>query len=502
MAYTKKTWTKPQPVERTPFKPSYPASVEQEAIFDAIKNNSENLHLDAAPGSGKSTTIKWAMTLNKERNAAYLAFSKAIVTEIESQCPMDCTVATCHSFGYKALSQKFGRLFVFNDKVRNIIQDNYPKFNPSNFTGNEKGPAFARLKSTNDLIEKLRVNMADENDESEIDRISAQYNIDIDMMSDVKAMIPQIFKMIEETPQKIDFTDMIALPIRLGLKIPQFKMMYVDEAQDLNNLMMEYVFRMTGERVMTVSDKNQSIFGFSGADPKSTERLIEKFGSLELPLSTCYRCPKSIVALAATLYDKIKPFDKNPEGVVEYREDIDYEMKDGSMILSRRNASLIKPCFELLKKGRKAIIKGKDIGAGIIKLIEQLKASDIFNLVDKVEEYRNSRIEKLMSYKEMKANSVELINDQCDCIVEIASNCSSLSELKDRIGMIFDEKTVGITLSSIHRSKGLEAPHVTIWDYSRIRLSNDRMSESDHCQEKNLQYVALTRAMESLHLVK
>ncbi len=498
----KKTWTKPAPVERVPFKPTYAPSEEQEGIFKAIDSNNEHLHCEASPGSGKSTTIKWTMTLNKVRNAAYLAFSKAIVTEIEPQCPIDCVVKTAHSFGYSSLAGKYGKLFVYNDKVRKILNETYPYLNPDNFHGEKKGPAFALLSSTIDLIEKTRVNLIDEKNPEEIIRIADKYNIDLGEDTErIMSIIPDVYRMIEEKPQSIDFTDMMWLPIRLGLKIPQFDMLYVDERQDLNPLMIEYVFRMTRGRIMTVGDQCQSIFGFSGADTQSTAKLVGRFPGLELPLNTCYRCGTDIVEYAATIYDKIKPFERNHKGEVERREKLDWEMKDGSMILSRRNANLIKPCFELLKKGRKAIIKGRDIGAGLIKLIDQQKATDVMDLVDKIDIYRLNRIDKLMSHKEKMISAIEATNDQCDCIKAIAENCSSVAEVKDRIGMIFSEDTKGVVLSSIHRSKGLEAPHVSIIDYSRVRINNDKMSADDHIQEKNLEFVAVTRAINKLHLI-
>lgn len=495
-------YVKKPPVIRTPFKPAYPPSEEQQAIFDKIPEK-ENLHIEAAPGSGKSTTLKWVMALNKTPNSAILAFGKEIATEIEPQCPTYVDVGTCHSFGRKAIASKYGNfLMLKNDKVKYIIQDNYSRYNPDNFQAAEKGKANSRLYDLVGLIDKMRVNLADEANRDEVLRISDQYNIDIENIDEVCTMLPDIFNKICENPKVIDFTDMLWLPIRLGLEVPKYQMMYLDERQDLNSLMIEYVNRMTTNRIMTVGDSAQSIFGFAGADIHSTERLIGRFPGFELPLATCYRCGTDIVELAAGIYDKIKPFHKNERGLVEHVDKIDYDMADGSMILSRRNASLVRPCFELLKKGRKAIIKGRNIGQGMIRLIDQMKGNDVFDLVDKLTEHRMSRIKALMNRKEPQLSIIENLNDQIDCIIEIISTCSTIDEVKTKITMLFSEETKGITLSSIHRSKGLEADHVTIVDYSRIRLSNDKMSYEEHIQEKNLHFVAVTRAKKRLSLVR
>lgn len=501
MAYKKKTYVKPEPTKRIPFIPEYPPSSEQSVILEAMRSGDDNLHVEASPGSGKSTTLKWAMTKDKSKRAAMLAFSKAIVTEIEPGCAPHVEVRTAHSFGYAALAGRFGRLFVSDRKVQKIFKELYPLRDPDNLNGEKKGEAFSFMLDFIKLIDLMRANLADENNINDIARISMQYNLQFPDFGFVGEALPKMYEKMIESPNVVDFTDMMWLPIRLGLSIPEYEMVYVDERQDLNSLMIEYIFRMATGRIMTVGDKNQSIFGFGGADTKSTERLISKFGGVELPLNVCYRCGTDIVELARTVYDKILPYEKNHKGTVERREELDWDMEDGSMILSRRNALLIKPCFAFLKRGRKAIIKGKDIGAGLVRLVDSMKAKTITGLLDKIEASKTKRIDALMKIKDVKQAMIERIEDECMCITEIAMGCQTVDEVKSKIDMIFDENTKGIVLSSIHRSKGLEANHVTIIDYNRVRICNERMTPEDHIQEKNLQFVAITRAKKILHLI-
>lgn len=501
MAYTKKAWVKPEATARTPFAPKFPASVEQEAIFDVIRNSDSNVHCEASPGSGKSTTIKWAMTLEKRKKSAMLAFSKAIITEIEPDCPPWLDVKTAHSFGYGSLAKKFGRLFVSKNKVMSIYQEMFPNLNPDNASNTkDKMARMSAMYDTIKIIDLLRATLTDETDIIAVQSLANQFNIDLSIEDVMPLLRPMFVEMLNKN-NVIDFTDMMWMPIRLDLEIPQYDMMYVDERQDLNNLMMTYVQRMTKERIMTVGDQNQSIFGFSGADTQATERLVNMFPGQCSPLNVCYRCATDIVELAKTIYDKIEPFSKNPRGEVSNRDEIDYDMPDNSMILSRRNANLIKPCFEMLKLGRKAIIKGKDIGEGLVKLINQLKATSVFDLDDKLDSHLSNRIEKLLKESKPRASAIEQVTDQVECIKIITKECGSVNEVLDRINLIFDEKKTGIVCSSIHRSKGLEAEHVSIVDYNRIRLNTDKMTDDDHIQEKNLHFVAVTRAIKSLHLI-
>jgi len=497
---TKQKYTKKEVVQRIPFRPSYPPSAEQEVIFEQVATTKDNLHIEASPGSGKSTTLVWTMTMDKTPRSAMVAFGKDIVLDIEPKCAPHVVVGTCHSFGRQAVATEFGNyLFLSQDKVRNIICKEYPALNPFEAKDNEKGKAFSRMNHFTNLVNMLRVNLTDETDTEAVMNIANQYNIEAD--DEMIPLLPNIFNKMIENPKVIDFTDMIWLPIRMDLNIKRFDMVYTDERQDFNTMMIEFVKRMSGGRIITVGDQNQSIMGWAGADLESTARLVAAFPGQELGLNTCYRCGTDIVELAATIYDKIKPFDKNPKGTIEYRDRLDMDMPEGSMILSRRNANLIKPCFELLKAGRKAIIKGEDIGASMISLINQMKAVDLNDLRSKIEEYRCARIEKLLDAKEVKVASIEAVNDTCDCLMVIADNCSSIEDIIRKIDQIFAQDTKGITLSSIHRSKGRESKMVSIIDYSRIRLNHDRMKAEDHIQEANLNFVAITRAIDKLHII-
>ena len=63
-------------------------------------------------------------------------------------------------------------------------------------------------------------------------------------------------------------------------------------------------------RYIFCGDKFQSIYGFAGVNSESINDIIEDFKCVEMPLSICYRCPKSHIKLAQKLVKTIKPFDK------------------------------------------------------------------------------------------------------------------------------------------------------------------------------------------------
>lgn len=785
MSYTKKkTYEKKEPVVRTPFVPAFPPSPEQEAIFGFLKLDFDSLHVSAVAGSGKSTTLKWLMSMDKRTPSKFMAFNKEIVEAIEPECPYNVDISTAHAAGNRSLGAALRtRLFTSKNKVEKILKENWPKlFDPDKFTGKEKGIVLSRLFDTRDLISKMKLTLTNEDDHEGIVGLMIRFNIDIDKPQDVIPLLPTIFEKILEVPSVIDFDDMMWIPIRLGLPIPQFEKVYIDEVQDFNNLLIEYASRMIkeGGRAFTVGDRRQcqpagnmilmgdgkwidikdvnvgntvlsydkrssqfnrskrvlakqardyngliykisinnhsstctpnhkwfvkwssefaskyivylmkkgnqfrigkckagykcggfgpgmrarqenadaawilsmcnsdeeaclqekiysyrfniptlmfndpmgsrghcnqthldlfwnevgdnsekgikaleffdlikeyplwskgqtnymginngtfecqacnllegymmipyvsehydwthrgikkwckisvekeefsgkvyslnvednknytsnnmltcnSIYGFAGANSSSIDVLKGRFNSQELPLNTCYRCGKSIIELAQTIVPEIQAFEGNEDGEVNHPDKLSFDMPDGSMILSRRNANLVKPCFELIRQGRKAIIKGKDIGLNLVKVINKHKGNSLDETLDKIEVYTEQRVEKLRERQTPPASSIDALTDTYDVIKYIAEDCKTTEEMVSRIENIFDEKTKGITLSSIHRSKGLEADHVTIVDYARVRLSNERMTQEDHMQEANLNYVAVTRAKKKLDLI-
>lgn len=495
------TYKKKEAVVRIPFDPKFPPSEEQKAFFEASKYGDDNLHLDAKAGSGKSTTLVWEMALSdKRKKSAMMAFNTSIVEEIEPKCAMNVTVKTCHSFGYQALASSVGRPFLDKYKTEKILKE-YRWLNPDGFSGPEKQKVISRLLDTVNLVDKIKVTLTDEKDEDAIESLMYRYRIEIDMASAVMEILPEVFEKMTIQPNIIDFADMMWLPIKLNLPIPTFEKLYIDEAQDFNALMIAYAQRMKGGRVVTVGDRRQSIYGFAGADTNSIEKLTAAFESKSLPLNTCYRCGSSIIAEAQRIVPEIVAHSSTGEGVVNRLDKLPLDIEEGAMVLSRRNAKLVGPCFQLLKAGKKAVIKGRDIGTGLVRLLESLKADDVDELIMKVDEWMTMKIEKAMKNPKFSVSMIEGVQDQADCLKAIAEECSTIPEIKFRIETLFSEDRKGIVLSSIHRSKGLEASHVAIVDYANVRLNNDKMTMEDHHQEANLEYVALTRAKHRLDLV-
>jgi superfamily I DNA/RNA helicase len=496
-----KKYNKPE-IEYKPFTPPpYPPSTNQQAIFDFVPSNKDSLQIEAVAGSGKSTTIKWLMTQYEEVSLA-LAFNNSIANDLKASVPSWVTASTCHSSGYAQMKNKFMRVNLVQDKAFFIMRDLYPALYDADKSDSKKNEVYSRVKNTRRLISLIKMTLSNPASEQDLMNLVDTYTLDMDdLMMDVFASVPHIMKSMLDQVNSVDFDDMMWMPIMLNLEMDKYPVVYVDECQDLNNLMTEYVKRLAGGKVISVGDRRQAIYGFSGANTNSIDIIKSTFNSHELPLDICYRCGSDIVEYAQRIVPHIKPWEGAGKGIVTQGEDI-FSHPDGSMILCRRNAPLIKPCLQLIKQGRKAIVKGRNIGEQLVEMVKKCKSESSASVVDEVRESVEKKIGNILSRKTVNVAAVEQLQDSLDVIEVIAEDCSTRNEIENKINIIFSESTKGITLSSIHKAKGLEADEVSIIDYDNVRMKRDNMTQEMSDQESNLEYVAITRAKKKLNLIR
>lgn len=292
----------------------------------------------------------------------------------------------------------------------------------------------------------------------------------------------------------------------------------VKNCQDLSKAQQELVM-MQGDQIICVGDVNQAIYGFAGADAASMQcledTLADRGGVDVLPLTVTRRCGKEIVDLAKTIVPSYRAASTNPKGavvqgssdtLVDDLQGISKANSETTMVLCRTNAPLVGLAFQLLRKEVPVIIRGRDIGAGLIKLVEKMaeKSDKINNMIDNLMEYADQEAARINKrYKYGAEEKLVALEDKVDCIRVLASDCSGVTDLTNKLGKLFQDREGRkntIMLSSVHRAKGLESDNVFI--YKPELLPHPKLMEkANGSQEINLQYVAYTRAIHRLVLV-
>lgn len=153
---------------------------------------------------------------------------------------------------------------------------------------------------------------------------------------------------------------------------------------------MELSFKLVGDsgRLLFVGDPRQAIFGFAGASCDSYEQIKQHSKAVELPLSICYRCPKSHIKLVNKIFPEIpiEPSGDAPYGLIEQIEPDNAIHEQNDLVICRRTAPLIGYCLKLIGQGILAKVRGRDIGNQLIKEIDAIwefgltlnKKEDIF----------------------------------------------------------------------------------------------------------------------------
>lgn len=473
-------------------------SEQQEKVYEGVKANDRDIMLVARAGCGKTTTIVAASGVASGK-VAFFAFNKAIADELSQRAPSHVKVQTLHSLGFACLRMSVeGRVKVDNDKTYNIIRAMTEEM--------DENYLIAPVKK---LVSLVKNNLT-EVDNATLSDLAATYDVEFEY-NDAIRVYELTRRAIEQSVPRsltgevsIDFDDMIWLPVKMHLKtVPKYDWCFVDEAQDLNCTQMALILKVVKNgRICFVGDPAQAIYAFRGADSKAMDtlkdKLVEMGRNVEvLPLNETFRCPKEVVKMANRYVPDLKALESAPEGITRTVQANGFTAQPGDMVLCRMNAPLMPAAYSLMRAGVPCKVQGRDIGSNLISTIDKLRPKSMDDLMSKLEAYRSrelNRLNRLYGNRPSRLENAQMtLEDKVETIQFLASGENSLADLKATITRLFsdDKNTNCVTLSTIHRAKGLEANRV-FWLQTK-ELSGE--------QEDNLKYVAITRAKNELVLV-
>ena len=479
----------------------------QKAVYTYIQRGRGNALINAVAGSGKSTTIVNALRLiDSSKQILFLAFNKSIVEELKIKIGNlnNVEIRTLHSLGCKAMMKTY-KSVVDDAKYKNWLNVGIQ----SKFVAPTRKLEDQDFSTWKENISKLldlgRVNlMTTCNDLSEL---AFKHGICL-VDNEVQIALMGISWGENET-NTIDYTDMIYLPVVKKLLMYQFDWVFIDECQDLNaaqrNLFLMCV-KPTG-RFVAVGDPRQAIYGFAGADVESFNLLGNIPNTVKMPLSVCYRCDADIIQLAKEIVPQIEARDNAPAGVVTRESKIE-DVQDGDMILCRVSTPLVSLCMHYISKGVKAYVKGRDIGKNLINMIAKTKKTKMKDVMELLERELGRIIGKVVTKThctEEEAKESEMYTtyqDKLNVIDILSEGLENADDVIDRIEAIFsDDERNGICLSTVHKSKGLESDRVFIINPDKFYLKACMRIPWMAEQERNLVYVAYTRAKHFLGFI-
>lgn len=195
----------------------------------------------------------------------------------------------------------------------------------------------------------------------------------------------------------------------------------------------------------------------------------------------------------------IIPAPNAPEGSVKSLSA--YSPQDfnpiSDVVLCRFNAPIIKFAFQCLNHLIPVQVNGKDFGEGLKKVLQRLKGYEQEELRHSLATFRQKEVSKLLD--KSKKFAAANLEDKCQCLAIIIRRSKDLDEVQRHLDDLFENAPGRLLLSTIHRAKGREWTKVFILD-PHLMPSRYATLPWERIQERNLQYVAVTRA--KLDLVK
>lgn len=544
------------------FKPS----TYQQDILDFFLNNPQsNMLVNALAGSGKSTTA-CMLSEHSKTSDLYIAFNASVVEEFKKKIKNPKTkVMTMHSLAYSIMlynveqeskdSGEKPKGFGSQRSKRTVSLDN---FKPHKILDEEITKRYGRyiefakrvfLKDNYvNLYNLCRLTLTDMSSNKDVSRLIDDHVLflyygdegysapDISEITSTLKILDTKSRQQFETQGVIDFTDMLWITFNKlkydNWEVPYWALytnIYCDEVQDFSNIQLNFLkfIKRTKGRYVFIGDFHQAIYNFAGANAQAFNQIPKMFAPVEtFDLPICYRCAKSHLSRVNREYGiPILPCDDAPMGFVKTidKNKISEYAKAGDMVISRKNKWIAEVVLDLARNGTPIFIEDKDMVAAIKRQILSSKCTSVGTLekfLQKVISNYNKKLFEIVSknvreggHEEERLEAVTETNSKIDntsFLLEILEGYLENHASSDSISKFsnFIDKLLNTTpspncvrLCSIHKAKGLEATNVFVLNEAKINY-DFRNSKEQNIQEKNLSYIATTRAKEGLYLVK
>lgn len=513
----------------------------QHDIFEWIATGTGNGMAIGVAGCGKTTVIKEGIKyLPKSKRILLLAFNKHIEVALKREIKEPhVDIATFNAYGWRACRNNWKGIRLERHKDRQILMG---FVNPKT-----DGASYNRLKGpiirTIGLLKALNYQSI-----NGWQKIVSDYGIELDSLkpSDkFENVLETVFEISKNDIETMSFDDQLYQPVRNNWAFQKYDFILVDESQDCSPINMEIINRSIapGGRVLLVGDPDQAIYMFRGAHPDAMQEMARNLDAVSLPLSVCYRCPDAVIESAQEEVPRIEAPQPNPrgKGIVETIQTVEFEknVRVGDLVVCRMTHPLIKRCLIQWGKGKKALVKGRDLAEQLIELIEKVHGrpdllkqqhnqlsydihqyhsmreidpsmgklptpsglADAADFLDDLSRHIGSEKANLMARG--LEEQAEQLEDREMGIISLAEGCTHTIQIIIKIEEMFaeDADDSAIMFMTGHKAKGLEYDREFILRPD-LCPSKRAKTPAQQKQEKNLMYVMKTRAMKELYFVQ
>lgn len=482
---------------------SFTPTDEQFAIEGAFKENRFTT-IQAKSGSGKTSTL-YMLANGTEDKILYLAFNKSMAEEARRKMPDNVECRTLHSICYQQLDQALRHKLTRPEgayvNVAGTGNEIAKKFKINNLI--DKNGKTLLTRAMIGLMVKQTVGKFEFSDDAHLGRkhFPTVYLADLKrkninenkLVTEVVTYAKQLWReRIDPKSETIMTHDTYVKLFELSGKDLGYDIIFGDEFQDVNPAFLSILRNAkAAKRIVVVGDEFQSIYQFRGSQNMMKE--TSTYG-VELPLTACFRFGPKVADVANMILEDKQPLahplvGKGYDTIVgSYVSDIVDYTKPYTIIF-RKNLTLLMEAMDRIADGEDIIIN--------------VDTKDFISMVDSVNALRRGDIEKVkhetvlpyatweefVDCAESDPDAKRLLN------VVVSGKANTIAHT---LRTHRNSPTAKVTLTTAHKSKGLEWDQVVVANDFPSNYNKEREWVGLEEAERNLLYVAHTRCIKCL----
>lgn len=451
-------------------------TIEQKAV---VESPARTLKVNAFAGTGKTSTLVAYAKARPALRMLYIAFNKAIQEEAESKFPANVTAMTTHSIAYRAVGYKYRS-----------------KLAPSNRISDVAAEMNTTMPMARKIIDALNNYLVSADTEIGVDHIENLQTVNPGEYGIIVSGAREMWRRMKEpsdTGIKMVHDGYLKL-FQLGSPKLDYDVLLFDEAQDANPVTSSIVSQQGCAKVY-VGDSHQAIYGFR----KAINAMASFKAEETLYLTRSFRFGRGVASVANELLG-LKGENKKAEGAGTHQSTIFSVNRDKHFaIIARTNSQLFDEAVSTIRAGKTPHFVGR---------LEDYRFSlimDAYHLWSgENEKIKAPHIRAFKNFASMEVFAEEAEDAETKILTKITKKyTSSIPALIDEITSkaVSDERRSDVTLTTAHKSKGLEFDQVVLTDdYTEFFDENGQIKEDLKDEEVNICYVAATRAQRAIEI--
>lgn len=455
-------------------------TAEQENHVLTITGSRDNYAIQAPPGSGK-TFLLLALARKMKGYGLNVSFNKLLSVEAQKKFSQSVLCKTGHALAYGECGHKYRkRLKRLTGKLLTDVEDigDWQMFNsPAN-----KGYLILHT------IRRYCYSSAARITASHVPQLNILGEGDIEWLrEDLTQQSQAIFDKMTDINCELPVTHDIYLKV-WALTQPVIRKDYIffDEYQDSNPVIADTIKRQSCQKIF-VGDAFQQIYSWRGAVNALKDTSLDK-----LYITQSFRFGEAIAAMCNTIITSYYPYQfpyQSFHGNPDVTSTISYEpVNSPDCIICRTNKGVIQSTIQMLANDYSVhILGGTQPLTYLINSIYQLKLKNYTNHPD---------LFLFKSFTELKEYAESDMGGDLKPVLKLLDTYGREKLLNILESTTDDPAEADVTITTAHKSKGLEWPIVRLANDFKIATEDATPSS----EETNILYVAASRALHNLDI--